>query len=310
MDYQQYSPGVHKFVHHLDHIKNIISGKCVAPIHISVWPTIKCQFNCSYCCCRNVSDNEGEINIFDFKNAVDVFARYGTKAIEFSGGGEPTLWEHFNDGVQHVYEQGIKLSLITNGVTLKDIPRDILKMFSWIRVSLQSLSHAEKINFKDIPTRISCSYIVSEVADLDTIFDLYTFSVKNNIIIRVNTKKPCPMALIEIVKREIAKFKDNKTMFFSDKEFGKPLGCYMAWVRAAIDWRGNFLPCPSMQLNKDSDGKIPDNFPLCHIKDIEQWIRNNPPHDLGYRCELCNCGKEHNDLIANLISGVEDVEFV
>jgi MoaA/NifB/PqqE/SkfB family radical SAM enzyme len=310
MEYKQYSPGVHKLVYHIDHIKKVLEGRPVAPIHVSVWPTIKCQFNCSYCCCKNETDTEGELDIKGFKEASGVLYKYGTKAIEFSGGGEPTLWGYFNEGVDFIHGKGMKLSLITNGVSISDLSIDTLSKFSWIRVSLQSIQHANSVAFSRIPTRVSSSYIVTDVDDLDTVEALYRFSVKNNIIVRVVTKKPCSEALNVIVRNFVAKFKDNKTLFFSDKEYGRPLGCYMAWIRAAIDWRGNFLPCPAIQLNKDNEGLIPKTFSLCHIRELEKWIVENPPRDLGYRCEFCNCGKEHNDFIYNLRNGVEDVEFV
>ena len=64
------------------------------------------------------------------------------------------------------------------------------------------------------------------------------------------------------------------------------------------------------QLNDKFDGEIPDNFALCHISELENWLINNRSRDLGYKCDFCNCGKEHNDLIYNLIKGIEDVDFV
>jgi len=308
MDYKQFSPGVHKLIHHLSHLNNIVAGKHIAPIHISVWPTINCQFNCSYCCCKYEADKDVEIGISEYKKAMLVLREYGTKAVEFSGGGEPTLWTHFNEGVTYTHGLGIKLSLITNGINIHEIPENILNKFEWVRISLQSIKHAKSLKLKELKARINCSFIVSEENDLLCIEDLYSFSKENNLIVRVATKKPCPEILEKESIKVISQFKDH--VFFSDKRYGKPLGCYMAWVRAAIDWRGNFLPCPSIHLNEEHEGKIPEDFPLCHIRDIKDWIKNNFPHDLGYRCKLCNCGKEHNDLIFNLLNGVEDVDFV
>jgi MoaA/NifB/PqqE/SkfB family radical SAM enzyme len=307
-DYREYSPGVHKLIHHLGHLKSIVAKEHIAPIHISVWPTMKCQFKCTYCCCKNETDREKEIDLLEFKNALNILGKYGTKAVEFSGGGEPTLWGQFNEGVQHAYNLGMKVSLITNGLTLQDIPKNVIDKFSWIRVSLQSLRHAEGLNFKNVSTKISCSFIIPDYISIPSIKYLYDFAVNNNIIIRVATKKPCSESLEVAVEKEISKYPSH--IFFSSKTSGKPSGCYMAWVRAAIDWRGNFLPCPAIHLNEKDEGKIPENFPLCHIRDIESWVISTVPHDLGYRCELCNCGKDNNDLIFNLLNGVEDVDFV
>jgi hypothetical protein len=99
-------------------------------------------------------------------------------------------------------------------------------------------------------------------------------------------------------------------LFFSDKEMGSPFGCYSAWIRGAIDWNGNFLPCPSISLNEEYEGFVPEEFILCHISKLEEWLNENPPHDLGYRCEICNCGKSNNDFIHNLLQGGTDIDFV
>jgi len=94
------------------------------------------------------------------------------------------------------------------------------------------------------------------------------------------------------------------------KEIGSSQGCYMLWIRAAIDWKGNFLPCPSIELSREHFGLIPESFGICKISELEQWLCENPVHDLGYRCSFCNCGKDANDFIYSLLQEVEDVEFV
>ena len=305
--YNEYRPGILKIIHHLDYLKAVKNKEVVAPIHVSVWPTIRCQLNCSYCCCRNVPIREGEINLLDFKSAVDVLSKYGTKAIEFSGGGEPLLWSHLEEAVNYLHHKNIKISLITNGIALNNASKNMLSKFSWLRISINSLKNAEKIKFDDIPTKYSASYIVSE-NNINDLKNLYDFAKSKNLIVRIAVQRPATKEFDEKVENLIKDLGDP--LFFAKKETGTPLGCYMAWVRAAIDWKGNFLPCPSIQLNLNSEGKIPDDFILCHITKLEEWLLKNTPHDLGYKCEFCNCGKEHNDLIYNLQKGVNDVDFV
>lgn len=308
---QRLEPGLHKFIHHIDHIKSIIEGKPVAPIHVSVWPTLRCQFKCHYCCCRNViEENKTDLDFQEFKNSIDVLHKYGTKAIEFSGGGEPLLWPHFNDAVDYISKKGIKMSLITNGADLSKIPKEILSNLSWIRISYQSVNHAKSIDYKYLSKiKYNASYIVSnDKKDFSEIEKIYLFVKEKNIITRIAVQRP---SSVEFEKQvEIFVEKLGSPLFFSKKQNGSPMGCYMAWIRAAIDWNGNFLPCPSMQLNSESEGKIPEYFKLCHISNLEEWIVNNPPKDLKYRCSFCNCGKEHNDFICKLKEKIDDVEFV
>jgi organic radical activating enzyme len=305
------TPGIHKFIHHLDHINNIVTSQVVAPLHVSIWPTIRCQLQCSYCCCRNIDNRkEGELDIHDFRKTVSILSKYGTKAIEFSGGGEPLLWSYLDEGSKCVNEHNIKLSMITNGILLNNVKNDILKRFNWIRVSLQSYEHANSIDYIKIKSlvKISGSYIYSEMSDLSIIEKLYNIAKDNDIIIRIAISQPNTIEFQNIVSKEVSKYSDR--LFFSKKEQGPSLGCYMPWIRAAIDWRGNFLPCPSIQLNNTNEGYIPDNYVLCKMIDIEDWLINNRPRDMGFRCNFCNCGKEHNDFIHSILKEVDDVEFV
>jgi organic radical activating enzyme len=307
------SPGAHKLVYHPEHLTRIKNGYITAPIHLSVWPNNKCQLRCSYCCGKNVKeeDRQKELSLDEFKTAIDILGSYGLKAIEFSGIiGEPLLWKHFEEAVDYAYKKDIKMSLITNGLKLSEISNETLLKLEWIRVSLQSVSHAKQIDFDNISdyTRVSCSFIVANEEAISKIKELYIFALETDVIVRIAVARPSTKEFEELVGKEVNKFGDP--LFFSVKEFGTPLGCYMPYVRAALDWNGNFLPCPSMQLNVESEGCIPKDFSLCHINGMEDWLINNRPHDLGYRCKFCNCGYESNNFIYNLLNGVEDVDFV
>jgi len=308
MNYKEYKPGVHKLLRHLEHLDSISKGISVAPIHISVWPTNKCQLNCDYCCCRNTMRNNSELDIELYKKALKIFKKYGTKAIEMSGGGEPLLWKNIDEGVDFAHSLGLKQSLITNGLALKDISANTLSKFEWIRISVQSAEHAEKIDYAKIPVKTSLSYMVSDDTKLSSLINLHIFSKSIDIPTRIAVVRPCLQERVDEIKNLV----DNlgAPFFFSDKSLGKSKGCYMAWIRAAIDWNGNFLPCPSIQLNKENEGFIPDSFILCNIENIEEWILNNIPHDLGYQCSFCNCGKEENDFIHELLKEIIDADFV
>ena len=309
MEYKEYMPGVHKLLRHLDHLDCIIKAIPVAPIHVSVWPTNQCQLNCSYCCCRKMNNiNVSELDIDLYIKTLSILHKYGTKAIEMSGGGSPLLWSNFEQGVSFAHRLGLKQSLITNGLALGDVSTLLLSKFEWIRISVQSVSHAEKINYQNIPVKKSISYIMANDEPLSTLDKLYKFCAEQNLVTRVAVQRPCTSSRESVVRNKVNKM--GAPFFFSEKKAGRSKGCYMAWIRAAIDWRGNFLPCPSIQLNTENEGFIPDKFILCHIKDLEKWIIENPPRDLGYKCTFCNCGKEENDIVHELLVEIEDADFV
>jgi len=307
---KHFSPGLFKLIHHQIHLANIAQGKVVGPIHVSVWPTNKCQLNCAYCCFRNVMRNDVELSLYDFKHATNVLTSYGLKALEFSGGGESLLWKHFDKAVEFAFQEGLKLSLVTNGLLLPKIPTKTLEKFTWIRVSLQSANYAKKIDFNCIPAnvRYSGSFIVHDLRSSAEVALLSEFAKEKNLVIRVAPIRPCTLEWETIVGNEVNRL--GYPLVFFRKESGAPLGCYMAWLRAAIDWNGNFLPCPSIELGYESEANIPDTFAVCHVSKLEEWLIKNPPHDMGYRCKFCNCGFESNNYVHNLLKEVTDVDFV
>jgi len=308
-----FSPGLHKLIHHQEHLMKLERREPVSPIHLSVFPTNKCQLKCEYCCFKNQERSDEELSFEDFRKSVNVLTKYGLKALELSGGGDPLLWNCFEEAVSYAHYNGLKLSLVTNGLELSNISIPVLEKFSWIRVSIQSVKYAENIDFKRIPCNVrkSMSYIVYNKESLDRLDDLYNYSKDNNIVIRVASRRPSKVKWEEMIPTKLKRLENNGYPLVTfDKEYGSPKGCYMTWIRAAIDWRGNFLPCPSIELSYESEGKIDESFAICKINDLEEWIKNNPIHDMGYRCTFCNCGKETNDFIHSLLSDVEDKDFV
>jgi len=305
-----YTPGLHKLSHHLEHLKKIRDKEICGPIHVSIWPNNSCNLKCSYCCFRKIKRNFTELNYEDFCKGVDVLQKYGLKAVEFSGGGEPTLWKDFDNAVRYVNDKKLNLSLVTNGIKLNDISEDVLGKFNWIRISIQSVKQLKDININHIPynVRKSFSYIVYSYEQFPSIRFLSLLAEEMNFVIRIAPYRPCDDAFEYCLEKEVEKF--GYPLVFFKKVMGKPLGCYFTYIRAAIDWNGNFLPCPSIELSNEYAGTIPDNFPICHVSKLEMWLQNNPPHDMGFKCSFCNCGKDVNDFIHNLLEEKEDVNFV
>lgn len=310
MNLELYKPGVHKLLKNLGHLAKIQNKQITGPLHLSIWPTKSCQFACNYCCFKNMPDDGQQLSFEDFTHVVDVLRNYGLHALEFAGGGEPTLWPYFAEGVSYAKEKGLKISLVTNGLLLGNIDKEILSKLEWIRVSLQSVIHASMVDFKRVPegTRVSASLIVDTESKINQLEKFKSFAESVGIVIRATPNKPCTTEWIDRVKEAVTSI--GYPLLFFDKRLEKQVSCYMAYLRAAVDWRGNFLPCPSIELAAENEGYIPDNFILCKIKDLEKWLLDNPPHDLGFRCSYCNAGAEMNAFVDQIFKDVEDAEFI
>lgn len=110
-----------------------------APRFISCWVSEVCNLDCTYCFFSSTNHDKSHQFI-----AVDPFLAWlkqareaGTEALEFSGGGEPTLHPEFKLISMRANEMGLKLGLIThacNKMPLETIVRD----FSYVRCGLDA----------------------------------------------------------------------------------------------------------------------------------------------------------------------------
>ena len=313
MNKTQFSPGLHKLVHHPEHIAKIQRGDVVGPIHISIWPATRCQLKCAYCCFKNregeTADAPLDLPLQSFKIAVDTLCKYGLKAMEFSGGGEPMMWAHLEDGIKYAHGAGINLSLITNGLLLPNIDPEVLRLLKWVRVSIQSAKYAERVAWDAIPSpvRASASYVVNDASRLDEVEKIQRFAANTGVPVRISPKRPCSQSDAEAVEAYV---KYRPPLMFFGKTPGPPKACFMTWVRAAIDWNGNFITCASPEMTPEASAQTPKMHELCKVEDLDRWLNENRPHDMGHRCTFCNCGKDSNDYIHGVLQEVPDVDFV
>jgi len=113
------------------------------PLHVSVMPTNKCTQGCAYCVCKN-RDKDQSLGLDDFAQAIVRLKEYGTKAVTFTGGGEPLAHHGFNLMVKMCREAGMKLGLVTNGDLVEEWAHEDespFDSFDWIRVSYDMMRH-------------------------------------------------------------------------------------------------------------------------------------------------------------------------
>lgn len=109
-------------------------GRSVVSTHIS--PEGACNLRCPYCSVT-YRDTHSRIDLAVIKKYVEDLQSRGLKAVIFTGGGEPTIYPHFNELIQWIkYDRGLSVALITNGTQAKRIEDKTWKAFSWVRVSL------------------------------------------------------------------------------------------------------------------------------------------------------------------------------
>lgn len=140
---------------HLDRIADLRRGRDIVPTHVQIVLSDLCNQDCHFCAYRmeggfstaNFADERGNKNPKRFiptAKAIEILddcARLGVGAIEFTGGGEPTVHPDCMAIIAHAQALGMQTGLVTNGVRLKPISDQAaaaLEKLTWLRISLDA----------------------------------------------------------------------------------------------------------------------------------------------------------------------------
>lgn len=141
---------------HIEKIQSLRDGKRIVPSQVQLIISDLCNQDCSFCSYRmsNGFSSEqfvqrlpgGKINrnpnrMIPYEKAIEILgdcAEAGVKAIQFTGGGEPTAHPRHLDIFKRALDLGMEAGLVTNGLVLRESWKDVLPRFSWIRVSLDA----------------------------------------------------------------------------------------------------------------------------------------------------------------------------
>ena len=103
--------------------------------------TQKCNYACKYCFAH--FDHDNDLNLDQWKHIIDNLKASGlVDAINFAGG-EPVLHRDFAAIVNYAYDQGFKLSIITNGSLMlnpKLMPPELFSKFETLGISVDSIN--------------------------------------------------------------------------------------------------------------------------------------------------------------------------
>ena len=138
-----------KFWHHPEALTALQEGK-PKPVVSHIMPTDICQHKCSFC---SVQTREGDtLELSQIRGYVDQLLPLGLKAIIISGGGNPILYKKFDELIDFLHSNNLKIGLITNGMPLRDdngrktwfnVAAQTLDKLAWVRISMSGFDHAE-----------------------------------------------------------------------------------------------------------------------------------------------------------------------
>ena len=141
-----YSP--YKVLNYLDKIEQLKNGELPSPVFVQWDLTNKCNLNCSFCFYRDACTEDGykltdwdEMEEFPKDVSIRILhelREMDVKAVEWTGGGEPTVHPHHKELFRLAQEIGLKQALVTNGALLDDESIDLIKDFEWVRFSVDA----------------------------------------------------------------------------------------------------------------------------------------------------------------------------
>lgn len=155
------------------------------PISIELHLTNRCNLKCEWCVDKPIRQNQDLLTWETLQTFIQDIAWQGV-GLTIEGGGEPTLYYHFNEFVYECKEKGIHLGLITNGV--KMLPDDVVRCFDWIRVSLDATNREEYIAEKGVDyfdKVVSNIYRIAEIAP-DVVLNVSYVITKRNATCLIN----------------------------------------------------------------------------------------------------------------------------
>ena len=312
-----------KLLKHLDNLKGLQDGKS-SPVMFHISPTNLCNMLCSHCCFsgRRLLDS---LDKDDLLNALSSIKNLGVGAVEFTGGGEPTLYKDLPAVVKAASELGFSIGLCTNALVYRD---DLdYSLFDWVRVSLNIFDMAEKhsiinwfANVKKIQkqTKVSACYVAGRSITLSKLVEVFYFANELKIQTRIAPDCIQPKKNIrELLDNISIVFKDqgwddNKYVFLSDFNVSfdsRPdNNCYIHGIKPFLFSDGFVYSCPSSELSVEHNRMMPKEFRLCKIGDITSFY-NTRFLPIKRSCSYCKYSSQNN-LVNDCLVEVEDDKFV
>lgn len=279
------------------------------PITLQVAPTSRCNLKCSFC--SNAKRNKHEdLDINVLKRFILDLKKIGLKAVEITGGGDPTMYDEINELISFCHKIKLDVGMITNGILLgKVIEKENLDILKWVRISANSLEYTEEFNIPEIKGTLGFSLCMHENIQAVVHERLTNF---------VNKYKPSYVRVVpdclpsdseETVRRcakEFVEFK-GRPYFYQDKHFQRPDRCYWHYLKPFLLHDGYVYPCSSVVLNSGSEGVFHHRYRWIHMSDLLSKYKKEMVSFNTVSCNRC-VFTEQNVLIDSIIhpSGMEN----
>ena len=289
----------------------------IIPIHLQLIPTNRCNANCSWCSCRNVERSE-ELSAEELWNIASSFARWGTRAVTITGGGEPTLHPELPRLIGNMGRLGYKIGLVTNGKLISNALIDVGENITWMRVSSSSANLrpvAERALYaaRAFPTTdLGISYTVTADADMDDMRRAAEVARSTSNLTHVRfvhdlTDIVASSPRLTKAEAELGTISPKLVFQKRDEWSAGQTPCYLGLLKPLIGADGYVYPCCGIQYAEiplTAEWTMPPKTRMCHWEDFA----SAQPFD-GAQCGKCYYD-DYNRILDLMMAKVGHGDFV
>lgn len=208
----------------------IKNGQMPPPRMAIIYPTYFCNHNCYGCDYTEQNKLKTMYTKSQFFTLLDQLNDLGVRAIEFCGGGEPTLHPDLPEAIDKAISFGMSFGLLTNGTNLnKEIRNKLVSGGSYCRISVESASK-ETFNLYKRPANENAGFnVVTEniallVKERNSLKRKTNLQISMKFCVDSNNYKDVPKALelgkrlgvdsvqFKLIRNMPSEIKDEKTL--------------------------------------------------------------------------------------------------
>lgn len=129
-----------KILWHLDRVQEWNTTGKTFPILFEIDPSNKCNHDCPWCSFAQWrSENKDMLCLETMKKLLKSMKDNGTKAVNWTGGGEPLMNPSTIEAIKYAKEIGLDQGIFTNGAMINNDKAKVLAShMTWIRISLDA----------------------------------------------------------------------------------------------------------------------------------------------------------------------------
>lgn len=294
----------------------------IPPVHAQIIPTNECNMNCEFCSCSE-RDKKLHLTTHDLEHIITDLKDLGCKAITWTGGGEPTMYYGINSSLIHSGLSGIENGLVTNGLKLDNLSRDVMPYMRWIRISHGDhrdmtagyQSYLRKQMDKGPNVDWAISYVLGPNPNGPSLFNTVKLANETGMShVRVVADLFQPGNVdMEGARKYLEQHKslDLSRVIFQPRQHptqGK--NCYIGYLKPLVGADRQVYACCGVQYAFDEPSKdLPKSLSLGDALDLKKiYKRSNQPID-GSICKKCYYSS-YNNVLEGMLSNQQHERFL